>query len=153
MSRLRATLAVGWAALATPVVLATFVLLPPLASALVGATGIRISPWFTGGEVVRTIEHDGYRTEVHRPVFDGLVGEREQGFVQVEWTPAGPGRLPARVREAIDVDGDGSAEFAVDLDVAASRATVEPRSPGVLGLERVYDLGRARAVRVRLRRS
>jgi hypothetical protein len=150
MTRLRSVLAVSWAVLATPIVVGTFVGLSFLSHGLAAGTGIRISPWFTGGEVVRTIEHDGYRTLVRRPVFDGLLSERDRGFVQVEWAPLEGRSLPARLRE--EVDGDGAADFVIHLDTGANQATVDPLSPRVLGLQRVYDLGVEKAVRVELRR-
>jgi hypothetical protein len=104
------------------------------------------------GEVAREVRHDAYRTLVRRPVFDGLVGQRADGFVQVEWAPDEGKALPAALREEVDVDGDGRADFVVHLDTVANRGTVQPFSAAVGGLERVYDLGAERAVRVRLRR-
>ena len=152
MRKVKSALALALAALATPVVLVTFMGMGPLARALAEGTGVVISPWYTGGEVARTIAHDGYRTLVRRPVFDGLLSPRAEGFVQVEWAPEDGRALPASLREEVDADGDGRTDFVVDLDAAARRAAVQPRSKSVLGLERVYDLGAERAVRVRLRR-
>jgi hypothetical protein len=152
MSKLKSALALALAALATPVVLATFMGMGTWAKALAEGTGVVISPWYTGGEVARTVAHEGHRTLVRRPVFDGLIGPRAEGFVQVEWTPDEGKALPAALREEVDADGDGRADFVVDLDTVANRGNVAPLSPAVLGLERVYDLGAERAVRVRLRR-
>jgi hypothetical protein len=152
MLKVRSALALAWAALATPIVMATFIGIPRWSKALAEVTGVVISPWQTGGEVARTIPHDTYRALVRRQVFDGLIGPRAEGFVQVEWTP-NPGKaLPPVLQEDVDADGDGRADFAVLLDTAANRVTVRPLSARVLGLERVYDLGGERAVRARLRR-
>jgi hypothetical protein len=153
MSRLKSALALALAALATPVVLATFMGIGSWSKALAEATGVVISPWYTGGEVARTVPHDGYRALVRRPVFDGLIGPRAEGFVQVEWSPGEGMALPAALREEVDAEGDGRIDFVVVLNTAANRATVQALSGTVLGLERVYDLGAERAVRVRLRRS
>jgi hypothetical protein len=153
MSKLKSALALTLAALATPVVLATFMGIGSWSKALAEGTGVVISPWYTGGDVARSIPHDAYRTLVRRPVFDGLIGPRAEGFVQVEWSPGEGKALPAALREEVDAEGDGRIDFVVDLDTVANRATVQPLSATVLGLERVYDLGAERAVRVRMRRS
>ncbi len=101
---------------------------------------------------MREILHPGYRTLVRRPVFDGLIAPRSAGFVQVEWQPLSGGGLPRQLLESIDYDQDGVADFDVALDVAAVRAQITPRTPRVIGLDRVYDLGPERVIRVRLRR-
>lgn len=116
---------------------------------MVSATGLTISPWFTGGEVARTVDHDTYRTDIHRPVFDALIGERKQGFVQIGWTPLEA--LPARIDEEVDVDGDGQADFRVKWDTGSDQATLTPYASWVLRLEGTYRLEDALAVRVTLR--
>ena len=57
------------------------------AARLASATGITVSPRFSGGEVIRSVDHGTYKTVIHRPVFDGLIGERRDGFIQIEWHP------------------------------------------------------------------
>jgi hypothetical protein len=153
MGKLKSLFAYAWVLLATPIVLATFMGHDSFSRTLARATGVKVSPWFVGGDVVREIEHGGYRTVLRRPVFDGLFGQRSTGFVQVEWQPAEGLSLPELVKESIDYDGDGTDDFTVSLETVAKRATVASDSPRVLGLERTYDLGRDRAIRVRLRRQ
>jgi hypothetical protein len=153
MTELKSLLATGWAVLATPLILATFIGNGAFAAWLARSTGAVVSPWYTGGEVARQIEHPGYRTLVRRPVFDALVGQRPVGFVQVEWIPAQDTSLPESLREAIDYDDDGVADFTVDLVTRANTATLTPHCSRVLALQRVYRLDREKVVRVRLRRE
>ena len=94
MSRIKAYLAYSWAALAVPLVLVTFMGMQPLAGKLVAVTGLRVHPIYTGGEIARTIDHGQYQTLIHRPVFDGLIGQRNTGFVQIKWQPK-DANLPA----------------------------------------------------------
>ncbi len=151
---LKSGLAYAWAFLATPVVLVTFFSLGGGSPQLfVRLTGARISPRLVAGEVVRTVEHAGYKTLLRQPVFDGLFGPRATGFVLVEWAPAKDASLPARIEERIDYDNDGTADFAIALDVAAGRATLGEKSPRVLDVERVFNLKENRAVKVALRRE
>lgn len=149
MAKLRAILGYIAAVLTVPIILVTFMGMGPLAELLVSATGLTVSPWFSGGEVAQTVDHDSYQTHIHRPVFDALIGERREGFVQVDWEPVGA--LPALVSEDIDADGDGQADFRVELDTRAGQATVTPYNPRVVGLEGVYRLEHAWVVRVTLR--
>ena len=151
MKRLRSILGYSWAALALPIVLATFFGMPGWAKALVGGTGLHVSPLYTGGEIRRTVRHEGYETRIHRPVFDGLLRERSKGFVQVDWAADSSAVLPDAIDETIDVEGDGAGDFRVLLDTRTDQATVQPLAPRVLGLERVYRLTQERTVRVRLR--
>jgi len=120
-----------------------------LSEPLITATGLTISPNYSGGEVVQTIDHGAYETHVHRMVFDDvLIGERREGFIQVDWTPLDA--LPARVDEEIDADGDGQADFRIELDTASTEATLTPYASWVLALEGAYKPKGYMLVRVRL---
>jgi hypothetical protein len=120
-----------------------------LGELFISATGLTLSPWFDGGEVVQTIDHGTYQTHVHRMVFDALIGERKQGFVQVDWVPLDA--LPARVDEEIDADGDGQADFRVEVNTANKETTLTPYASWVLELEGTYKPEGLLMVRVRLR--
>jgi len=122
---------------------------PAIIFGFMSATGLKHSANWTGGEVVQTLEHGTYRTEVHRPVFDALIGERKEGFVQVAWAP--PDALPARIDEEIDADADGRAVFRIELVTATRQATLTPYTSQVIGLQGVYHLGESLAIRVALK--
>jgi hypothetical protein len=120
-----------------------------LSEPFITATGLTISPNYSGGEVVQTIDHGAYETHVHRMVFDDvLIGERKEGFIQVDWTPQDA--LPARIDEEVDADGDGQADFRIELDTASKEATLIPYAAWVLELEGVYKPTGYIVVRVRL---
>ena len=156
VKRLSAGLGYVWAAAAAPLILATFVGMNLWAGKLVAATGVKISPWYTGGEVERIIDHQTYQIRIHRPVFGALIGQRKIGFVQVDFIRnEGPGEgstsLPQGIEEEIDLDGDGRADFRVSAETRPRTATVTALTPRVLGLEEVVEIDRGLAVRVRLR--
>ena len=82
MKTLRSILGYGAAALSILIMVATFPSIGILGEPLIRATGLTLSPNYTGGEVMRTIDHGTYQTQIHRPVFDDtLIGERKRGFV------------------------------------------------------------------------
>jgi hypothetical protein len=122
MSRKLKNIGYVWAALATPVVLLTMLYNDGLGRRLAAASGFKISPRFSGGEIVRTTDHGGYRTSVHRPVFDGLTGDREKGFIQVDWEPVAP--LPETLREELDVYGNAE-KLSVILNTVSGTARCE----------------------------
>lgn len=132
--------------LMVPLVLATFMGMGFWSKELVAVTGLSVTPWYTGGEVVRKISHGQYETRIHRPVFDGLLWSSKQGFVQVDWTPAEP--LPARLEEEIDFDGDGTTDFRVELSTQDNSAKLVSVNPHVLSLEGTYKLKNGPAIRV-----
>lgn len=150
MKSIISKLAYIWALLALPIVLAAFIGNRFLAEKLVTITGLQKSPWDTGGEIVQTINHGAYQTMIHRPVFDGLISERKKGFVQVDWR-ANDGTLLEIINEEVDYDRDGIIDFQIQLDTGNNKAEINPLSPYVVGLWRVYRLENERAVRVLLK--
>ena len=104
---------------------------------LIGSAGLRIHPMYSGGEISRVIERDGYTIRVNRPVLRKTPIEQFDPFVQLTWTPASA--LPERVDEEVDLDGDGSPEarirFAVPKDPVLELAVdVTPRNTRVAPL-------------------
>jgi hypothetical protein len=149
MRRLKSILGYTAAAVAILVMVATVAApIMGLGITFLAATGLKLSANWSGGEVVRTVDHGAYRTEIHRPVFDALIGERSDGFVQVAWRPSAS--LPAQISEEVDADADGRADFRVDLDTRERRAALTSYSAGVRDLEGVFRLGETLAVRVNL---
>jgi hypothetical protein len=150
MTRLRSILGYTAAVLSFVVMVGAFPALEIFGEPLITATGLTVSPNYTGGEVTRTIDYGAYQMQVHRMVFDDvLIGERRTGFIQVDWSPLEG--LPARIDEAVDVDGDGQADFRVEVDTLGEEATLTPHATWVLDVDWVYRLEDALALRVRLR--
>ncbi len=153
MRTMRAILGYGWALLGLPLVLTTFMGMNYWSAHLARATGVTVSPRFTGGPVARTLPHPGYETRIHQPVFAGLLGERARGFVQLDWVPSAIAKeLPAAITEEIDYDADGQPDFRVQLTTRTYEATVTPLASGVLGLDHVFRLETNRSLRVSLSR-
>lgn len=151
MQTIKPIIGYAWAACAVLVVLACFIGSDYFSHRLAAATGITISPWFSGGEVAATTEHGTYRALIHRPVFDGLFSERQDGFVQIKWEPHQA--LPATITETIDYNGDGATDFTIVLDTTSGKASLSGQSPTVRGIERTFKLKTGWAVRVLLHKE
>lgn len=150
MSKIKGILGYIWAFSALFLVLATFVGYNYFSKKLTSATGITVSPWYTGGEIVRTIDHGTYKTYIHRPVFDALIGERREGFIQLNWEPfAG---LPPLIRETIDYNGDNKEDFLITLDTKTGNTALAAYNTSVLSIGKSYKLRKGWAVRVRLQK-
>lgn len=152
MKLFRKFLAYGWALMAVPILLATFIGMNFWAEKLVGFTGLKVSPLCTGGEVVQTIGHEGYETMIHRPVFDGLLCERKNGFVQIGWKATGD-RLPESIDELIDFNRDGKDDFQIKLNTITNQGQLEAEAAGVAGLGEILVLENERIVRVSLKKD
>jgi hypothetical protein len=150
MKTLKGILGYSWAFLAIFIVLATFMGNDYFSEQLASVTGITVSPWFSGGEVVRTVDHGTYKTYLHRPVFDALIGEKREGFMQLNWEPYEG--LPPVIQEQIDYNGDNRADFRITLNTHTGNATLTAQSPTVLSVERSYRLKKGWAVRVMLKK-
>jgi hypothetical protein len=150
MEKLRAILGYTLAVLTFPIIVVMIMgaFGGPLGELLIEVTGLKTSANWTGGEVAQTIDHGTYKTRVHRMVFDALIGERKEGFIQVGWTP--PDDLPPRIDEEIDADGDGKSDFRIQVDTAKKESTLTPYAPWVLELEGTFRIEDELMVRVLL---
>jgi hypothetical protein len=152
MSRLVKILAYGWAAAAMPIILATFIGMGFFARELVKYTSLKVSPIYTGGETVQTIKHEGYETMIHQPVFDGLLCESRNGFVQIRWKTEGD-KLPDLIDEEIDFDADGNNDFRIEMNTATNKNKLESYNSKVISAGEVLVLKNERMVRVSLKKD
>lgn len=154
MKRIQKIAGFAWAVACVVVVLAMFMGNDYFTAKLASATGITISPRYSGGAIVRSVEHGAYRTVIRRPVYDGLLGERKDGFLQIEWQPfTAVTALPPVIEEGIDFTGDGKEDFAFRLDTATGRGTLTPRNPSVIALQTLVKVNQGWVARIQLRKA
>jgi len=152
MVRFKTFLYYSWALMGVPIVLATFMGMNFWAKKLVAITGLEVSPRFTGGQVINTVKHDEYKTLIHRPVFNGLIRERRNGFVQIKWKP-NEALLPRLIDEEIDFDTDGRSDFRIRLDTQTNEAELQAFNDEVVSPGEVLVLGNERIIRIALKRN
>lgn len=146
--RLRTFFGYTAAVLTIIVALSTFLGMKFFSHKLIDVTGLKISPWFTGGEIVRIIDHGSYQTLQHRAVFDALIGQRSEGFVQLDYSPSKS--LPETISEDIDFDLDGNMDFHLEYNVPTNTAKFTPFTPRAVSVAGCYVLKERRAVRISL---
>jgi hypothetical protein len=91
------------------------ILFPGINSFSVSASKLpfmKINPNLTGGEVAKQISMKDYTIDIRKPVFDGLIKERKNGFVQIDWR----GNIPDMIADTIDYDLDNMHDFRVMID-------------------------------------
>jgi hypothetical protein len=134
MKRLILFLGYGAAALTIFLAFALPIMGFPVFLSALGSLNLKIAPWFSGGEIAFVIDRSTYQIKVFHPVYPALVGEGAKGFVQVVWQPRSA--LPSHVREAIDLNRDGTVDCEISFsnppgEAGAPLLTVNPKSPWV----------------------
>lgn len=140
-----------WAGAAIIITLATFVGYGYFSQVFADITGISINPRYSGGEIIKIVDHGNYKTAMHRPVFDFLIGQTEKGFIQINWEPAAG--LTQVLNEGFDYNNDGQEDFGIILNTATGEVILTATNPSVLSVEKAYKLRNGWAVRVLLKRQ
>ena len=150
MKYLKAILGYTVAVVTIFLAIVVFVANTELRRALMSTTGLSITPIYTGGEIVKTIDHGGYRTDIHEAVFAGLISERKKGFVQIDWVKKI--KIPEEIVESIDFDNDNQMDFTINYDTVKNEASIDTNSPKVIGLEGVYRRKNGFTIRVSVKK-
>jgi hypothetical protein len=88
---------------------------------------MKINPRYTGGEIAFQIIEENCTLDVRKPVFNGLLKERNSGFVQLDWR----GKIPEMIKDSIDYDGDGNYDFCISVIRKESKTGLDPFSKKV----------------------
>ena len=140
-----------WAGAAIIIALATFVGYNYFSQVFADVTGLTINPRYSGGEIIKIVDHGNFKTAIHRPVFDSLICQAEEGFIQINWEPAAG--LTQVLNEGFDYNNDGKEDFRITLRTATGEVILTATNPSVLAVEKAYKLRNGWAVRVLLKRQ
>jgi len=131
MKTLKIIAGLAWAFLCIILIIVLFPALNPLANNVSKYPFMKINPRYSGGEIVREINKDDYTISIHRTVFDGLISNRKNGFIQIDWR----GKLPRVINDTIDFDNDNSKDFIVDIDTTNAKSSITALNPKVRDIE------------------
>ncbi|MEN6373409.1 MAG: hypothetical protein ABFD75_01340 [Smithella sp.] len=151
MKNFKSILGYTWAVAALIIAPATFFGLDYFSRVLAEATGVTVNPWYTGGEIIKSIDHGSYRTLLHRPVFDSLIGQKKKGFIQINWEPAAG--LPPIIREGFDFNNDHEEDFHLTLNTKTGKVELQAVNAAILPEAKAYSLRNGWAVRISLQRQ
>jgi hypothetical protein len=128
MKKIKIAAGIFWAFLCLILILILFPQLNTFSSGVSRLPFMKINPNFTGGEIAERIVMESCTLVVRKPVFDGLIGERRHGFVQVDWR----GGLPDIISDSIDYNSDRKADFIIKIDRKNNSTELMPLDPHVL---------------------
>lgn len=103
-----------WGAILPVVVVALFFGLDQWSWLLANLSFMKIHPRYSGGEISIKVEEPGVKYVSHDPVFDGLIGVRQNGFVQIDIHVSDDGVYP--LKKEFDYDQNGVSDFALLIE-------------------------------------
>jgi hypothetical protein len=127
MKKVKTVLGIFWASLCLLLIIILFPGLNTLSAKMGSLPFMKINPNMTGGLPAKEIVMENCTLVVRKPVFDGLIGERKSGFVQVDWR----GKLPMVLNDTIDYNLDGNPDFIVKITPPQTSAGLLALNPKV----------------------
>lgn len=121
MKKIKLLSGIIWALLCLVLVLALFPQMNALSGSFARLPFMKINPRYSGGEVVDHIVRHNYTIDIRKPVFNGLIGEKRNGFVQVDWR----GQIPDVLDDTIDYDLDTRADFRIHISGSKQVTEIE----------------------------
>ncbi len=149
MKKLKAFIGYFWAVLCILIIMMTFMNNTGFAKMLAAFPFMKINPVYTGGEIAQEIDHDNYKTQIHEPVFEALIGESSTGFVQVVWTSED--NLPDIIDEKIDFDNNGIDDFQITVNTTTAETSLIKLNENVISLSISSNLKNNWAVRINIK--
>ncbi len=107
MKKIKITLGVTWAFVALIMIIILFPGINDFSSRLSKLSFMKIHPRYSGGDPGSRIISGRCTLDIRKPVFKGLISDRENGFVQLDWR----GDLPELLNDSVDYDNDGLSGF------------------------------------------
>ena len=117
MKKIKIIAGITWAFICLILMLILFPGLNSFSASLAKLPFMKINPNYSGGEVARQMISAGCTLDIRKPVFDGLLGERKNGFVQIDWR----GNVPDKISDTVDYNLDGITDFCIIIDRLKSK--------------------------------
>jgi hypothetical protein len=121
MKKIKIIAGIAWAIAGLLVIMVLFPGLNSFSASAAKLPFMKINPNYTGGEVMHQLVSASCTLDIRKPVFDGLLGERKKGFVQLDWR----GGVPENIADTIDYDLDGVSDFYVRIDRKTNKSEIE----------------------------
>jgi hypothetical protein len=122
MKKIKIIAGISWAFLGLFLII---ILFPGLNSYSVSVSKLqfmKLNPRYSGGEIAKQIVADRCTLDIRKPVFNGFIKERNNGFVQLDWK----GNVPELINDSIDYDQDGIKDFNISVDRKTSKTILTP---------------------------
>jgi hypothetical protein len=127
MKKVKIIAGISWAFLCLILILILFPGLNSFSGSVSRLPFMKINPRYAGGEVSAQIVAGSCTLDVRKPVFNGLLKERNSGFIQLDWR----GEVPEIINDSIDYNGDGIKDFCLSVNRKESKTDLESFNPKV----------------------
>jgi hypothetical protein len=131
MRKIKIIAGVTWALAGLVLIIVLFPGLNSFSSSAASLPFMKINPNYSGGEVAKQLYSSCCTLDIRKPVFEGLLKERKNGFVQIDWR----GNLPEKLIDTVDYDLDGIHDFLVQVDRINSETRLVTFNPLVSKIE------------------
>lgn len=148
MEKVKIIAGITWALAGLIIIIVLFPFLNSFSSSAARLPFMKINPNYSGGEAAREVVSEGCTIVIRKPVFDWLIGERKNGFVQVDWR----GKIAEKINDSIDYDLNGITDFLVQVDRNSSKTQLVPFNPMVIKIEISTQTSYGWAVRVGIKK-
>ena len=148
MKKIKIIAGISWAFLGLFLIIFLF---PGLNSYSVSVSKLpfmKINARYTGGEIAKQIVADRCTLDIRKPVFNGFLKERKNGFVQMDWR----GNIPELINDSIDYDQDGIKDFCILVDRNNKKTVLKPFNINVKSVKISTSTSYGWAVRVGLQK-
>jgi hypothetical protein len=122
MKKVKIIAGIIWAFLCLVLIIVLFPGLTGFSASLAKAPFMKIHPRYSGGEVEKQFISEGCTLDVREPVFKGLIRDRKNGFVQLDWK----GTVPEKILDTIDYNLDGVPDFYILVDTRLPKTEITP---------------------------
>jgi hypothetical protein len=122
MKKIKMIAGIAWAFAGLLIIIVLFPGLAGFSKSLGQLPFMKINPNYSGGDIAFTDTVPGFRLDIRKPVFDGLLRERDHGFVQLDWR----GNLPEFITDTIDYDRDGTKDFLIAINTKEPKTEIKP---------------------------
>lgn len=125
MNKFKLTAGIIWALVSLLLMVILFFALGGFSQSLAKLPFMKLNPVCSGGEVARRIVADNCTLEIRQPVFNGFLGEKNRGFVQVDWR----GIIPEMINDTIDYNMDNIPDFIIEIDRKENTSELSGMTP------------------------
>ena len=125
MKKLLAIPAYIWAIICMLILPVCFIKNDTFAAEMAKLPFIKLHPVYSGGDEAKVITEPALTTTIFKPVFDGFIGKRKNGFVQVKFTSPSD-TLPRIIQKDIDYNLDNAVDFKVEINTATGDTKLTP---------------------------
>jgi hypothetical protein len=146
MKKIKIIAGMIWVFLCLILIIVLFPGLTGFSAALSKASFMKIHPRYSGGEIAKQIATENCTLDVRKPVFKGLINDRNNGFVQIDWR----GNVPEVIRDTIDYDLDGIPDFYILIDTKAPKTELSSLNKKVKDVRISTNTSYGWAVRVNI---